>query len=146
MVIEARVDLGPLDRVLNALRKPDLRPAWNEAKKPLRADIADHRNRQKGPDGSWAPRASSTRLRSAGKRRGRPRKILGKLPTALITKSDRRKIAMASRVPWSEVQRSGGTVGHGARIPARNFLYASENVLWVIAGIIGRHLKKIWDR
>ncbi len=136
--------LGGLDRALNAMRRPDLRPVWKDAKKPIRADIADHRNRQSGPDGKWAPRASSTRLKAG--RRGRPRKILGKLPTGLTTKSDRRKIAMASRAPWSEVQRSGGTAGHGAKIPARNFLYASDNVLWVIAGLIKRHLIKIWGR
>jgi hypothetical protein len=144
-VVEAKVSLRFVERALNSLRRPDLRPAWKEARAPLRADIKDHRQKQAGPSGAWAGRAESTRERRqyAGRR---PRKLLGKLPTALSTISDRRRVAMRSRVAWSEVQRSGGTVGHGAKIPARDFLWASQQVLGTIAGIVSAYLSKLWSK
>ncbi len=145
-MIEARVSLGFFERALNTLRNPDLRPAWKEARVPLRADIADHRKQQAGPDGAWAPRSISTRTRSTSKRRSRPRKMLGKLPTALQTISDRRRVAMKSRVAWSDVHTTGGTVGHGAKLPPRPFLWASDKVLGSIAGLITKHLAKLWGR
>lgn len=143
-MIAARVNLGPLQRAFNTLRRPDLRPAWKEARKPLRADIRDHRKKQEGPDGTWSPRAAATKARSG--KNGRARRLLGKLPTALTTLSDRRRVALRSRVAWSDVHRTGGTVGHGARVPARDFLWASGQVLETIAGIVAKHLAKRWKR
>lgn len=143
-MISAKVDLGPLKRAFNTLRRPDLRPAWKEARQPLRADIASHRNQRRGPDGAWAPRASSTSVRAASKRKGRPRLLLGKLPTALQTKSDRRRVAMISRVKWASVHRDGGIAGHGSRIPKRDWLWASKAALDVIGSIVSKHLGKLW--
>lgn len=144
-MIEARVNLGLVERALNTLRRPDLRPAWKEARQPLRADIRDHRAKQAGPSGAWPGRAASTKERGryAGRR---PRRLLGKLPTALTTLSDRRRVAMRSRVAWSEVQRTGGTVGRGAKIPPRDFLWASAEVLSAIAYIVSRHLQRIFGK
>lgn len=140
-MLSARVKLGLVDNVMLLLRKPDLRPAWKEARGPLRADIREHRAAQSGPDAAWPARASSTRTRTSGRRRARP--ILGKLPTALTTISDRRRVAMRSRVAWSDVQQSGGVAGHGARIPARPFLWASDKVLKQIADIVSKTLAAI---
>lgn len=143
-MIETKVNLGLVDRLLSSLRRPDLRPAWKEAKQPLRRDIRDHRQKREGPSGSWAARAASTKERA---RYGdRPRRILGRLPTALQTIATRRSVAMKSRVAWSEVQRSGGAVGRGSRIPARDFLWASGLALDAIAQIVARHLERIWKR
>lgn len=145
-MISTKVKIGALDRLLNTMRRPDLRPAWKEARQPLRADIASHRNQQRGPDGSWPARSSSTKVRAQSKRVKRPRPLLGKLPTALQQISDRRRVVMRSRVPWAEVQRSGGTAGHGAKIPARDWLWASKTALDVIASIVTKHLARIWKR
>lgn len=145
-MISTTVKLGALERAFNTLRRPDLRPAWKEARQPLRADIASHRNQQRGPDGPWPARSSSTRLRSSSKRKSRPRRMLGKLPTALTMKSDRRRVAMVSRVPWSKVHQDGGTAGRGARIPARPFLWASKTVIDVVGGIIVKHIRNVWNR
>lgn len=139
-MIEARVNLSLVDRVLNGLRSPDLRPAWKEARKPLRADIRDHRRKQEGPDGTWAPRAAATRTRSKSGRRARP--MLGKLPTALQTLSDRNRVAMKSRVAWSDVHQTGGTVGRGSKLPPRPFLYASEKALEIIADLVVKYLAR----
>jgi phage gpG-like protein len=139
-MLVAKIKLGLVDHVLTALGRTDLRPAWKEARKPLRADVKEHRNAQAGPDGAWPARSSSTRTRARSGRRARPRKLLGRLPTALTTISDRRRVALRSRVAWSDVHQKGGTAGHGARIPARPFLWASEKVLKIIADIVSRHI------
>lgn len=138
-MIEVRVNLGLLDRFVATLRKPDLRPAWKEARKPLRADIRDHRKKRSGPSGTWAARSANTRI----KRKGRTRQMLGNLPTALSTIMDRRRIALKSRVAWSDVHQTGGRVGHGAKLPARPFLWASDRVLTEIAAIVTRTLQRI---
>lgn len=142
-MIDARVNLGLVDKALLALRKPDLRPAWKEARQPLRRDIADHRKQQKGPDGVWPRLATSTQERRLGKRRAR--KLLGKLPTALQTISDRSRVAMRSRVAWSGVHQDGGRAGRSS-IPARPFLWASELAVDAVAAIVARHLGKLWGR
>lgn len=141
-MIEARVNLSLVNRALNTLRKPDLRPAFKLARKPLRDDIRDHRRKRQSPGGSWAPRAASTRVRAAGAKRSRP--LLGKLPTALATKVSRQSLRSISRVPWSDVHRTGGTVGHGAKLPGRDFLWASGQALGAIAGLVSAHLAKLF--
>jgi hypothetical protein len=145
-VISTTVKLSALERAWATLRRPDLRPAWKDARQPMRADIASHRAQQRGPDGSWAPRASSTSARGASSRKNRPKKILGNLPTAIQVKSERRRMALTSRVRWSKVQQKGGVVGHGSRIPGRDWLWASKTALSTIAGIIEKHIRRIWNR
>lgn len=145
-MISASLPLTFVERALNTLRRPDLRPAWKEAKLPLRGDIRDHRDAQSGPGGSWAPRASSTTARRAASKRNRPKRMLGKLPTALSTLSDRRRVAMKSRVAWSDIHQKGGIAGHGAKIPARPFLWVSQTALNAIGYIVSRHLAKIFGR
>lgn len=149
-MLEAKLNLGFLEKALNTLRRPDLRPAWKEARIPLREDIKDHRARQAGPGGSWAPRSGASRTgakrKPGSKRKPRQRKLLGKLPTALTTISDRRRVAMKSRVAWSDVHTTGGTVGHGAKIPPRPFLWASDKVLTTIAALVSKALARAWGR
>lgn len=141
-LISATVDLSRIDRVWVALRNPDLRPAFKESRKPLRQDQRDHAKKQAGPGGSWPPRASSTKVRAAAGRR-RKKKLLGRLPTALTTKHDRKKLVMRSLVRWSLVHWQGGRAGHGARIPARVFLWASEHALETVSGVVARHVAKL---
>lgn len=143
-MIEAHVNLTLVERLVVGLRNPDLRPAWKLARAPLRADIRDHRRTKSGPGGAWTPRAASTKARNAYG--GRPRALLGKLPTALQTMSDRRRVAMQSRVDWSEIHKSGGTAGHGSRIPARDFLWVSQDTLDVVAVIVSAHLQKLANK
>lgn len=139
----ARVNLSWVERALTALRRPDLRKAWQEAKKPLRADQRDHAKRQEGPSGTWAGRSPLTTARrstGSGKRK-RARKLLGRLPTALTSKATRSSVTVLSRAKWSGIHQEGGTAGYGARIPARPFLWASMQALEAIGYVISRHLK-----
>jgi len=133
----AEVHLGFLDRARAILRAPDLRPAWKLIRKPVRADLRQHARRQEGPEGSWSPMSSRTKGRARAGRK-RPRKLLGRLPGALTTKLERKRMILRSQVAWSAVHQEGGRVGRGARVPARPFLWASDKVLELAGGIIAR--------
>jgi phage gpG-like protein len=144
LVIEARVKLGPLQSLFDLVKRPDLRPVWREARKPLREDIKAHRKAQSSEGGKWAPRAASTRERMG--RRGARRRMLGKLTTALQTTSDRRHVGMKSRVPWSDVHRTGGRVGRaGSRLPARDFLWVSRGALETISGLVVNYIAGLFS-
>lgn len=144
-MISARIDIGHVNRVLIEMRRPDLRAAWREARQPLRNDVKDHRQQRRGPAGPWAPKAASTKERDRYRGRSR-RALLGKLTTALQSYSDRRSVALRSRVAWSDVHQQGGTAGHGAKEPRRPFLYASNLALKAVGYIITRHLERLWGR
>ena len=45
-----------------------------------------------------------------------------------------------SRVPWSGIHQDGGTAGRGSRIPARPFLWMSEEFLRLATDRIGNRL------
>jgi phage gpG-like protein len=135
--IRAEVDLGFLDRAKASLRNVDLRPAWKEIRKPFRADLRQHARRQEGPDGTWTPMSSRTRGRARAGRK-RPRKLLGRLPGALTTKIERRRLLVSSLVSWSGVHQDGGRVGRGAKVPARPFLWASDKVLELASKVIAK--------
>jgi phage gpG-like protein len=144
----ARVELGFVERALIALRNPDLRPAWREAKKPLRADQREHAKRQQGEGGAWPGRSPLTQ-RKAGTGSGknkRPRKLLGRLPGAISGKSTRSGVVLTSRAAWSGIHKSGGTAGYGARIPARDFLWVSARALELVSGIIAKGLRAAFEK
>lgn len=136
-----RVNLGFLDRARAAWRSLDLRPAWKLARRPLRADIRDHAQKTSGSAGTWAPRASSTRVRSGNRRRAR--KPLGRLPGSVSMKGDRNRLVIRSPVRWSGAQQEGDVVGHGARLPAREFVWVSGKALETVAGYVVRVVAKV---
>jgi hypothetical protein len=138
-LITARIDLKFMDRARAALANPDLRPAWKELGKPFRADLAEHRKKQEGPDGSWPQLASSTKMRRRSGRR-RSRRMLGRLPTAMTLKNERSRMIGRSLVRWSSVHRDGGRAGHGARIPRRDWLWPSQRFLDHASQVIAKGL------
>ena len=140
---QARVNLGFLDYVRARWASLDLRPAWKDARPVLRADQKDHARKQEGPEGPWAPRSSSTRVR-AGTRRKRARRLLGRLPTSVAMKGDRQRLLMRSPVRWSGAQHEGDRVGHGAMIPARPFVYVTQRALEAVAGVVVRAVAKVF--
>lgn len=138
-LLAARVDLSFVERALSAAKDPrTLAAAWRKARKPLRADQRDHAKRKAGSDGSWASRSPLTQ-RKVGQGHGnakRPRKLLGKLPGALTASSSTKGVKVESRAKWSRAIQEGGRVGNGARLPAREFLWASATVLGIVADIV----------
>lgn len=143
-VLVATVELGTVERAFVAARNPNLRPAFAESRKPIRADMRAHAKAQQGPGGSvWPGRASSTRARAQSRRNRRPRKLLGRLPGALSITVDPRRALVKSQVAWSAVQRDGGVAGNGARIPARDWLWASDALLATVSESISKLVAKI---
>lgn len=134
----ATFDLGFMDRIRNTLARPDLRPAWKEARPILRADLKEHAKKGEGPGGAWPARSSSTRIRSKSGRRAR--RMLGRLPSSVRAKADRSRLVFRWRAPWSSVHQDGGTAGHGARIPARPFAWITDRALEATAKIVAKGL------
>lgn len=89
-----------------------------ELKKPLRADQRAHARDQAGPDGKWPKRKLGGR-----------RRVLGKLPNAVRVVARRGMVSAESRVPWSGAHQDGDKVGRGATLPARRFLWISDDML-----------------
>lgn len=135
-LVRAEVDLGFITRVRIALRSPDLRPAWRLARKPLLEDQREHAKKQEGPSGPWAPYASATKTRTSGRKRRR--RMLGRLSTANKTIIERKRMIMRSPIRWSGSHQDGDTVGHGARLPARPFRWASQKATETVAGILAK--------
>lgn len=145
LFVYATIDLGDVEAGLDAMarRGRALGPAFRELKKPLRLDQKDHAKRREGPSALWAPRATSTmaRLRAGGKR---ARKLLGRLPGAVKYTATATAVAGTSRALWSGVHQDGGIVGHGARLPARPFLWISDDMLRVAESTLGAALVRAY--
>lgn len=137
------------DEVEDAGGRRELASAFTRLKKPLRTDQLEHGKYQVAPDGKWPklvrPRYLKGRKPSkpgVKRRRGRERKILGKLPRAVQYKADGTRLRAISRVRWSGVHQDGGRVGRNATVPQREHLWFSRSFL-AIAGeeFEGRLLK-----
>ena len=141
----AVLDLGDVERGLEAMRRRahQLGPAFRELKKPLRLDQRDHAKKRQGPEALWAPRAASTaaRLLTGGHR---PKKLLGRLPTAVSYLANATGVAGVSRARWSAAQAEGATVGHGARLQPRVWLWISDDMLRTAEDVIGSALVRAY--
>lgn len=136
-----------IDEVVDGLdatgkRAHRLGPAFVEIKAAMKLDQREHREQEMGPDGKWSPRKASTLKSEKLHHKGRvvPRKILGKLPTAVTYKAIGSGAFGESKIRWSESQQGGGRVGKGAMIPARPFLWVSDKLARTSEEIIERHI------
>lgn len=129
-LVTATVDLGDVDTGLVAIerRAHALGPVMQSLKKPLRDDQTNHKRAQSGPSGAWPARSPETIARAHGKRK-LPRAILGRLPAATSYKATPTAVTGTSKVRWSGAHQDGDVVGHGARLPAREYLYISDEML-----------------
>jgi phage gpG-like protein len=145
LFVAATLDLGDVFRGLDAMarRGRALGPVFRELKKPLRADQKDHSKKREGPSALWAPRAASTmaRMRIGGHR---ARKPLGRLTGAVSYFADATAVRGISRVLWSGIHQDGGTVGHGSRLPARPFLWISDDLLRIAENTLGSALVRAY--
>lgn len=143
--VSATLDIGDVEEGLAAMqrRARALGPAFRELKRPLRLDQRAHSKKREGPSAIWAPRAASTmaRLRAGGRR---ARKPLGKLTGAVAYTADATAVRGTSRVLWSGVHQDGGAVGRGARLPARPFLWISDDLLGIAENTLGRALVRAY--
>lgn len=141
------VDLSHVERGLEALyaKGRDTRPVLASMRVPARRDQVQHGRAQSGPEAKWKPRAASTTEgRSKRRRRIRRRRILGRLSSAVVTRVARGGLVVESQVAWSEIHQSGGVAGRGSKIPARPFLWWSQQILDEVAGRIVEHIGRAW--
>lgn len=144
--VSATVNIGDVEQGLDAMerRAHALGPAFAEIKSAMKLDQREHRDDQAGPDGKWSPRAASTIAMAKQRHKRLPRRVLGKLPTAVAYKSTALGAVGESRVKWSLSQQDGGRVGRGAVLPARPFLWISDKLLAAAAEIVDRKLAEAW--
>lgn len=130
LYVSATVDFADAFRGINAMgQRAVLLPAMKALKAPMRLDQREHAKAKIGPEGGWAPRTQATLAQHRKKKL--PSRILGRLPTAVSYLATGLSVVGESRVAWSSVHQDGGTAGHGAKIPARPFLWISEKLLGI---------------
>jgi len=62
---------------------------------------------------------------------------LGKLIGAFVAKVvGKRGVTLENKVPWSAVHNDGGTAGHGAKVPKRQYLFVSSDDLDEVKQIV----------
>lgn len=146
--VSATVDIGDVEQGLEAMqrRAHQLGPAFVEVKAAMKVDQREHREAQSGPEGKWPGRAASTLAAAKHRKKKLPRKILGKLPTAIAYKALPFAAIGESRVRWSQIHQDGGHVGRGHRalLPARPFLWISDKLLRATESILERVLLAAW--
>jgi len=159
------VDLRSLDKAIKRAARAgaDLRPVWRELRRPLRKDQGAHIKEQKGPQGSsWPGLAASTKtkrlgaLSRAGKaftkkgalRKAAKRKIGRVLSRRLVSgariRAKPKEIKITSIVKWAGVHQEGGRVGRGSQIPARPFMWISDELLAITKREMVKYLSLTW--
>lgn len=107
----------------------------------VRKDVRQHGTKGLGPDGKWPKRVRS----KTGRSKRRPRRLLGRLTTALDLKLvSNRELVVTSLVPWSNIHQQGGKVGRGSRLPRRTFLWFSPWVIRQIREALQKHVGGGW--
>lgn len=76
--------------------------------------------------------------RAHAKAAGRP---LGRIASSIKSKITRTDITVSSEIPWAGVQNKGGTVGHGAKLPARPFLELDDEDIEMLVTLIEEHTR-----
>ena len=132
--ITASLDLRDLDKGIRGMKVSarDLKTAFRQAAPEWRKDIRDHGKKREGPDAKWEPLAASTKAKRKARRRAGKKvavAVLGKLRTAFGITFARDHIEAKSKIPWAGVHFWGGTAGKGAKIPSRDWLYASDDFM-----------------
>lgn len=136
--LKATVRYGSVKLMFANLRGVDMRRTFSDLRGPTRFDQRHHWRKEESPDGHWKGLAASTRERrtrrrgrdKSGRNRNWARKLMGRFPNALQALVSERSLIMRSRVKrFSMVHQKGGRIGHGARLPARQFLWISD---WLV--------------
>ncbi len=125
--------------------------AMRELRAPMRTDQKEHAREQRGPDGPWPKRKTAAQV-AAGDRRRRSRKrpsrrrVLGRLPGAIKISHDRTSVVVSSKVPWSLAHQEGAIVGHGARLPKREFLWISPKLRGIAVALLEQNMVEAFNR
>jgi phage gpG-like protein len=163
MVIE--IDISGAEEKFRRLARAghDIRPALKEFKPIFAAELKQHFAQRQAEAGGWPSWAASyvergknalkvntgtfgRRFTKKGtKRTRRLTSMLGKMATAFSWKLEGTFLRVYSKIPWAGVHQRGGTAGHGARIPQREFLWMSEASQKTLGDLIKAFLIKTWE-
>lgn len=137
--INVEVDIRTIYGAFDQIRRIDIRKVFSDLRGPVRFDQRHHWRKQEAPNRHWAGLAASTierrkRPRGIDRKRGKrlswPTQLLGRFPTALQLIANTRELIARSRVKrFSIIHQEGGTAGHHAEIPSRQYLWFSPFVL-----------------
>jgi phage gpG-like protein len=129
--VSAELDLSDVEDGLRALARAgrNLAPAFRALKPEMRLDQREHALLREGPESKWKPLAATTLAEYSKRGKRRPTRPLGRLLTAVQYVATSSSVMAKSLVSWSGVHQEGGVGNHGARIPAREFLWISTKFL-----------------
>lgn len=137
--LNVEVDIKTIFGAFDQIRRIDIRKVFNDLRGPVRFDQRHHWRKQEAPNRHWAGLATSTlerrkRPRGIDRKRGRrqswPRQLLGRFPLAIQLIANTRELIARSRVKrFSMTHQEGDTVGHGAFVPSRQYLWISPFLL-----------------
>jgi phage gpG-like protein len=145
-MLSVSVDTAVVERSLAELerRGQDLRQPLRIIRKEMRGDQRDHARSKEGPSGKWPARARETVRAARGK--GRAKRFMGRLPSAVDYIAEQRRVVARSKVPWSGSHMEGDTVGKGVKLPARPFLWISDKLVEVAERVLTRFLVNGWGK
>jgi phage gpG-like protein len=135
MDVRATVHLGGVRSLFSRLAHIDTRKVFTDLKGPATFDLRHHWRKDEAPWGHWPGLAASTLERRTrprgrskdGKNRSWPKRLLGRFPTAIKHIVSKKSLVVESRVKrFSMIHQAGGTAGHGARIPSRQYMWISD--------------------
>lgn len=155
--LEAVVNLRDVENGLRRMQLAgmDLRPVFRASEHAFRADMKQHQKERRGERGSWSRLATSTilhrkaRTGKQGRKRSKPPKgtrlkILGNLVSAGRFNITSSRMKLISVIKWSGVHQRGGIAGRGARIPQREYYWASPRLLAIVHTKAIDHMAKAW--
>jgi len=158
------VDLSELDAAIKRAEKAgiDMRPAWRTLRSPFRKDQGAHMKAQQGPRGKWPGLAAATREKRMkqltsnrknftrkGKLKKSAKRSVGRVLSRRLLSRAKVKIyrrAMLIRTPGAAaaVHQTGGPVGRGQQVPARTFMWVSDEMARKGAAALADHLRAAW--
>jgi phage gpG-like protein len=139
--VNIRHVIGALDRIAHL----DVKKVFEDCRGVGRFDQRHH---WPGLAASTLERRSRPRGRDKnGRNRSWPTKLLGRFPTALASVASRNELVIKSRIArFSKIHQEGGTAGHGARIPRRQYLWWSPWVLGQVKKVFEKAMAKAFDK
>ena len=140
-------------------RAIDPRNLFKRQRPLLKDDQKEHFENLEGTTSQWPPRASSSIRRARGNKkksftkRGRLRKAakrrlrnqLGRLKTFWKFRVTPQFLEIASGAQWAGIHQAGGVAGHGSRIPQREFVWISDDILRQFQDDYLNELIKAWE-
>ena len=136
MKVDTRNALKTIEKQLATMQRKgtDLRPIFRNNKKQLKEAMRANMARQNDSSGKRWKRTKPFPGRDTSKTLGQ------KLVSASKISFSKNHIEIKSTLPWTGIHQEGGTAYRGAKIPKREFFYASKSFLNILAKSIVKYI------